>query len=233
MERRLEPELLDSLPPEDPGAVRSRADLRRLNALMGHASIMARVLCSVLRDGSTDQRPRRFVDLGAGDGRFLLSVARRLGREWAETRAILLDRHPVVARETQAAFKQLGWSVEIVTADVFDWLPQLNGEDKGAFVANLFLHHFSDTDLAKLLELSATHSQCLVALEPRRSARAWFGSWSLGLLGCNRVTRHDALVSVRAGFARTELSDLWPPRGGWRLEEKPVGLFSHLFVAGK
>jgi hypothetical protein len=100
-------------------------------------------------------------------------------------------------------------------------------------VANLFLHHFSDTDLAELLELSATQSRCLVALEPRRSARAWLGSWSLGLLGCNRVTRHDAPASVRAGFARTELSDLWPSASRWRLEEKPVGLFSHLFVAGR
>ena len=42
--RVLEPEWLDELPPQDPRAVRSRADLRRVNWLMGNARLIARVL---------------------------------------------------------------------------------------------------------------------------------------------------------------------------------------------
>jgi hypothetical protein len=34
----------------------------------------------------------------------------------------------------------------------------------------------------------------------------------LWLIGCNAVTRHDAAVSMRAGFIRQELSALWPDR---------------------
>jgi hypothetical protein len=45
------------------------------------------------------------------------------------------------------------------------------------------------------------------------------------------VTRHDAVLSVRAGFAGRELSALWPSADGWKLEERRAGLFSHLFVA--
>ena len=50
------------------------------------------------------------------------------------------------------------------------------------------------------------------------------------LIGCNDVTRHDAVVSVRAGFTNRELSALWTA-SGWKLEERAAPPFSHLFVA--
>ena len=53
----------------------------------------------------------------------------------------------------------------------------------------------------------------------------------LPLIGCNGVTRHDARISVRAGFTEEELSALWPAGDGWRLKERRAGLFSHCFVA--
>ena len=33
------------------------------------------------------------------------------------------------------------------------------------------------------------------------------------------MTRHDAVVSVRAGFRDGELSALWPHEPGWKLDE--------------
>jgi hypothetical protein len=55
----------------------------------------------------------------------------------------------------------------------------------------------------------------------------------LWAIGCNSVTRHDAAVSVGAGFAGSELAALWPPApaGRWNLVEESAGLFSHLFMA--
>ena len=50
------------------------------------------------------------------------------------------------------------------------------------------------------------------------------------VLGCNEVTRHDAVVSVRAGFTGNELSAAWPP-GDWQLEERVAWPFTHLFIA--
>ncbi len=44
MNRIVKPELLDELPPADPRAVRSRRDLRRVNAWMRNHAIMARAL---------------------------------------------------------------------------------------------------------------------------------------------------------------------------------------------
>jgi hypothetical protein len=45
------------------------------------------------------------------------------------------------------------------------------------------------------------------------------------------VTRHDALISVRAGFQGTEISELWPRAEALELEENNAGIFSHRFMA--
>lgn len=226
MERLVKPELLDSLPPNDPLAVGSRKDLRRLNAWMGNARAMARAVGSLL-----SEPPRRLVELGAGDGNFLYGVARHLHGRWPATRAVLVDRLPAVPPETHRRFAGLGWPVEAVTSDVFVWLKQPRAADGELLVANLFLHHFSAAQLAELFGHAAQGARGFVAIEPRRSGWALIFSRLVGLLGCNRVTRHDAPVSVRAGFTGSELSQLWPGNGSWSLEERPVGLFSHLFAA--
>jgi len=224
--RIVEPELLDALPPDDPLAVGSRRDLRRINSWMGNAHAMARAL-----DTTPWERPRRLVELGAGDGTFLYRVARRWRGVWEGASALLLDRQPAVTLETTQNFARLGWRVETATADVFDWLRHRQVDEGDSFVANLFLHHFGNEQVAELFRHASRGARSLVAIEPRRSWWALAFSHLVGLIGCNRVTRHDAPVSVRAGFHGQELSHLWPENGEWLLEERRVGFFSHLFVA--
>ena len=224
--RIVEPELLDALRPQDPLAVGSRRDLRRLNSWMGNAQAMAKVLNTTARE-----QPRRLVELGAGDGTFLYRVVRQLPGAWEGTRALLLDRQPAVTPETTRKFARLGWRVETVTADVFDWLRRGQVDRGDTLVANLFLHHFGNEQVAEVFRHASRHATRLVAIEPRRSGWALAASRLVGLIGCNGVTRHDAPVSVRAGFRRQELSDLWPGNGEWAVEERRVGWFSHLFVA--
>jgi len=227
MLRSLEPEWLDTLPPDDPRAQHSRRDLRRINGLMGSAAFVARELVR----GSADGPPRTIAEIGAGDGTLMLRVARRLAAPSGQVRAILVDRQPAVSPRTLAALGALGWRAEATTADVFDWLAAPGGGPFDAIVANLFLHHFEAAPLAALLALAARRTRQFIACEPRRSRIALAGSHLLGLIGCNDVSRHDAVVSVRAGFHGRELSALWPVAGGWVLRERAYGPFGHAFVA--
>ena len=227
MERCVEPELLDELPPADPRAVRSRDDLQRVNAWMGNCGIMARALRSTCQGPTA----RRMVEVGAGDGRFLLRVARRLFPGWQGTSAVLLDRLSIILPDTRQGFETLGWRTESFEADALDWLALPTAPACDAMLANLFLHHFHESQLAGLLQAAARSTRVFIALEPRRSAPGLFFSRWLRFIGCNEVTRHDAVVSVRAGFAGRELSRLWPADAGWTLEEQPVGWLSHLLVA--
>ena len=227
MKRLIQSELLDTLPPADPRAIRSRQDLRRVNALMRNHVIMADTLQKTLNP----LIPGRITELGAGDGNFLLCVAQLSLPGLPGLQATLLDRQQIVSEETRVAFAALGWRAEAVVADVFDWL-QTSG-DRDVVIANLFLHHFEESRLSELLRLISQRAKLFIGIEPRRDWWSLFCSRLLWAVGCNDVTRHDAVVSVRAGFSGNELSAHWPDKQSWQLAERRAGAFSHLFVARK
>ncbi len=220
--RVVEPELLDELPPGDLAAQRSRADLRRLNWMMGHAGLLA---------GSLRTAPsvKRICDLGSGDGSLILRVAQKM--HWRDVELTMVDRKPVISPETEAEFTALGWRSTIVSDDVFAALRAAPRCD--VITANLFLHHFASDELIELLALIAERANLFIACEPRRSALALWASRKVGLAGCGSVTRHDAIASVRAGFRNGELTASWPTENRWRITERGAGLFSHLFMARK
>ncbi|HEU4440693.1 MAG TPA: hypothetical protein VFR83_01595, partial [Burkholderiales bacterium] len=147
----------------------------------------------------------RVADLGAGDGSLMRAVVRHLP---GPIEAISVDKSQGI--------------------DVLDYLRQPGKLD--AIVCNLFLHHLDADVLSDVLALAAERAPLFVACEPRRARIALQASRLLWVLGCNEVTRHDAVVSVRAGFTGNELSSAWPP-GDWQLEERVAWPFTHLFVA--
>jgi hypothetical protein len=212
---------LDHLEPGDPRAVKSRRDLVRINAVMGQAPAMAKLL-------SDFPAPKLIADLGGGDGRFMQAVAKRLAKSWPGVTVMIADRQPIVSVETRARFAQLGWRCENLTGDVFATLPLIRPD---IVTANLFLHHLDGPRLAQLLSLAAERAKGFAACEPRRSLLALLGAQLVGVLGANDVTRHDAVASVRAGFRGQELSALWPAGAGWTLREHGILPFTHGFTA--
>jgi hypothetical protein len=227
LKREGEPEFLDELPTGDHRAIQSRRDLQKINALMGHVRIMARVLAGAFGDRS----PRSIVELGAGDGTLLLRVAKSVAPRWKPVRVVLVDRLRLLSPQTRAEFEALSWHVEALPMDVFDWLQRPDPERSEVTIASLFLHHFTNNDLRRLLRRAAIQTGFFLACEPRRANFSLGGARLLPLIGCNGVTTHDAIISVRAGFREDELSALWPAGDGWRLRERRAGLFSHCFVA--
>lgn len=228
MLRVVEQEWLDHLPADDPRAVRSRGDLRRVNRLMSATRLLGEALDSLVAG-----RPNiRIVELGAGDGSLLLRLARSRANTWPAVTLDLLDMQPIVSPETLSHYAELGWTANVLRADVFDWLANSPPDDEAPIiVANLFLHHFEGQRLRDLLHGIAARARAFVCVEPRRSAFALLGSRLLGVIGCNEVTRHDAVVSVRAGFNGHDLSQDWPDDAAWELREHAAGLFSHRLLA--
>ena len=227
MERRLSPEILDELEPSDPRAVASRRDLQKVNAVMQNA----RWLAGLARERLESTRPIRVLDLGGGDGTFLLNFLSRFPKTRWPSRACLLDRGKSASKATVSQFRAFGWELDIVEADALEWLSQDGLERHDLVFANLFLHHFSDADLRRLLESASKITPLFLASEPRRSDLARMACRLLPLLGCNSITRHDAAVSVNAGFRGTEISSLWPLGPDWRVAEMTMGLFTHCFAA--
>lgn len=227
--RLVEPELLDQLRADDPRAIRSRGDLRRINRLMSATRLLEEALDPLI----TGREQLRIIELGAGDGSLMLRLAHTRTTHWPPITLGLLDMQPVVSADVLERYRAIGWTPEVIKADVFDWLASTPASDTDTpiIVANLFLHHFDGQRLTDLMHGIAARARAFVCLEPRRSGTALLGSRMLGVIGCNAVTRHDAVVSVRAGFDDGELSALWPSDAGWTLNEGKAGLFSHRFVA--
>ena len=226
-ERVVEPELLDVLPPADERALKSRLDLRLLNQCMKHPQLMSHALLENLNGVKSP----KIVELGAGDGDFLLSVGCRLQKEMPNSEAILVDRLDSFDPKIHEEFKNLGWRLRTEIVEVFDWLRQSPPDSADAIVANLFLHQFQSNELAEMLRLAARSTKLFIALE---TSRAWLPRLCghfLWVIGCGPVTRHDAGISIRAGFLRREISTMWEDKDKWELAERPVGLFSHLFIA--
>jgi hypothetical protein len=224
LNRLLSPELLDSLPADDQQAVHSRRDLQRINSVMFQVAIMRRLFLRHLPNP-----PRRIIELGGGDGDFMLRLARRMGPLWQEVELVLVDRQNIVSDETRRELHRRKWHLVNFAEDVFAFLER--GMTADLITANLFLHHFQPGEIKRLFACASELAPALIACEPRRNRLALAASLCVGVIGCNRVTRHDAVASVQAGFRDSELSALWPHGTRWQLREHAAAPFTHCFVA--
>jgi 2-polyprenyl-3-methyl-5-hydroxy-6-metoxy-1,4-benzoquinol methylase len=224
--RLLLPEMLDTLVEDDPRAIHSRKDLRRINRIMGAAGILLQALLSA------PTAPKHIIEFGAGDGSLMLRLAKRLSSRWTDVHLVLLDQQNVVDHQTLNEFAGIGWSVEVAQADINDWAASGEARQFDIAIANLFIHHFEARQIARLFRALSTRTDMFVACEPRRERLPLLASRLVGLIGANEVTRKDAVISVQAGFCGNELSALWPSSmPEWNLAERRAGLFSHLFTA--
>ena len=236
--RRVSAETLDGLAEADPAAMRSRRDLQRIHRVMGTRTILLRALRK-LAASHPQTRPMRMLELGAGDGSLMLSVARALAGQVPQVELTLLDRQDLVSGSTLAGYAEAGWRASVQLCDVLDWSssPADSPDGQGAprwdlIICNLFLHHFEGVQLHALLAAIESRSNQFFACEPRRVKLALAASHLVGLLGANAVTREDAVLSVHAGFRGQELTRIWPQSLlGWTLEEHSAGFFSHCFLA--
>ncbi|MBA4136610.1 MAG: hypothetical protein C0518_04765 [Opitutus sp.] len=200
-QRQCAPELLDSLPAESRDAVRSRRDLRRLNALMGNFAWFERTLRG--RVGA----PEKILELGAGTGELGLRLARRGFTVAAIDRAPRPRHWPASAE----------WHAREIEA--FDrWA------DYPIVIGNLIFHHFDAARLRVLGQQLDAHARLILAAEPRRNFTSnLLFTFAATLIGANHVTRHDGRVSIDAGFHGDELAvalGLSPAR--WRWSAQPT-----------
>lgn len=229
MERRVQPELLDALPPADPAGRRSRRDLQWINRLMGTAGILRRAVARSLQ--SRSEGSLRVAELGSGDATLAARVWTRLPRPPQGSVLELMDRWAVANTSALDQLRAHGWAPQAVVQEVAGWLALPEPPRTDLVYTNLFLHHLTPAELPGTLSRIAARTASAVFIEPRRSRFALFGARCLGLLGCDPVTRTDAVRSVHAGFRGRELTSLWPGAEGWSVHEAAAGLFAHRFEA--
>ena len=187
--RLILPELLDSLPPEEARA--SLQDLVRINRRWGGHSTLRHLLQETVPDG----QPFSVLDVGAASG----DMGACIRRWYPAAKVTSLDY--VESHLVQSAAPK-------VAGDAFR-LPFRPGSFDYVF-CSLFLHHFQDMDVVRLLRgfgEVARKAVLVIDLE-RNPIPYYFIAWSRPLLGWDPVTVHDGAISVEAAFHRKELEDL-------------------------
>lgn len=207
MNRVVTPEILDELSVDDPRAVRSRQDLRFINHFMrGEEWILQSLHQSVTL-------PKRVIELGAGEGK----LVNKISRAFPEVQVTALDFIP----KPESVDEKVEW----VSGDLMEY--EGFSEDT-VVVANLFIHHLEREGLEKLgHKLSGV--QGLYFSEPYRARIPLVMGRSIFPL-VNEVTRHDMMVSIKAGFKRGELPEVFGEAFQWT---ETVGLFGGLRVKGE
>lgn len=183
LQRTLQPELLDSLPPDHPDALHNRRDLRLTNRAMGSHRWIARRIPALLR-------PReRVLEIGAGTGELGLMLARE---------GIAVDGLDLWPRPPDWPAERIWHRADLRGFDGY------GGYE--VFVGNLIFHQFSDEELGKLGRALARTARVIVASEPARQRRSQvlFRAFA-PLFRANHVSLHDAHVSIAAGFLGDEL----------------------------
>jgi hypothetical protein len=186
--RVLKPEILDTLPYDEARA--SLADLVRINRQWGGHSTLKRLI------GEANPRENfSLLDVGAASGDMGACV-----RQWyPRARVTSLDLNASHLARCEE---------ERVCGDAFRLPFRLAAFD---FVfCSLFLHHFSDDEVVKLLagfgDL-ARRAVLVIDLE-RNFIPYYFIPWTRRIFGWDPVTVNDAKISVEAAFRAEELKDL-------------------------
>lgn len=198
--RALEAECLDDPTLDSQTAMRSYHFMRTVNRYLGGVRGVRRFLERFTVPGQTV----RVLDLGSGASDIPLAVTRGLGKTGRRIEFTCLEKNPAALNMARANIAQAGNpSVTLVEADVFEFKPAVPFDFA---VGSMFFHHLSDDDIIKLItRLRSFVTSAVFINDLRRSAFHYFAC-RLALLAADPVTKHDALLSIRRGFRRDQLS---------------------------
>jgi ubiquinone/menaquinone biosynthesis C-methylase UbiE len=212
-------ELLDAGEGTDEDVARNLSDLRRINRLLGGTRVVIDALSSYL--GARDTKQVSLLDVGTGSADIPTAVA-----QWCDSRGIkpFVAALDISERNLRIARTQLGIGTEIklVRADSLS-LPF--AERSFDFVtASLFLHHFQDEDVVRLLaDFSRVARRAVIVNDLVRNLIPYYFARLTGpVLATSFLTRNDGPVSVLRGFTADEMKSLAERAGLRQVEVKRV-----------
>ena len=201
-----EPEIMDDFSVTDERLTVALRDIRVTNRLLGGYGPSHRAIRALL----TGSGPHRILDLGSGSADYPAHLVQWADARGLDVRVDALEANAVTARHARSYLERtlpsrLRNRVQVICADVFDYAPEAPAYDIAH--AGLFLHHFPDAALVRLL--SRMRTLCpngLVINDLHRHPLAYASIWLLArLLPTSPMYQHDAPLSVRRAFTQDEL----------------------------
>lgn len=201
-ERSSQIELMDDFSVEGNLLRESLDSLANINKWLGGNFVTLNGLKKVLK-GHEKSKPLTILDMGCGNGDMLRELAifgKKAGYNFTLI-GIDANQHTVdYAKELSVNYPEISYLKQDVFSEEFQLLQY------DLVLATLFLHHFSEDDIVKLLEpilKKATFG--IVVNDLNRNKIAYYLFSFLCLFIKNKMTKEDGLISVLRAFKKADL----------------------------
>lgn len=209
MPRRRTPELMDA-----PDAPRAQLEvalkyIRWVNRRMGGAGALLRHL-SAWSARWPRNRPITVLDIATGSADVPLAA-----RAWAkgrgfDLRVTAVDLHPTTLQIARERVREAGEesAVTILQSDALNLMSLFEPDSFDYVHAGLFLHHLSDLQALTMLRIMDRLARAGIVWNDLVRSPAYRALVHVILIGQPEMVRHDARVSVEAGFTSAEVMDM-------------------------
>jgi len=202
--RSTEPELMDDLQSGGEVIEQTLREIETINKLLGGNNVTLKGISTLITDKN---KTWRIVDIGCGGGDMLRQIAR-----WARKRSIRVELVGIDANPHVVAFaaERCKDHPEITFQQMDVLAPSFENVSCDILTATLFLHHFKDEELVKLL--CQFQTQAREGLVINDLHRHWLAYRSINVLTAlfskSPMVKYDAGLSVLRGFRSSELRTL-------------------------
>jgi 2-polyprenyl-3-methyl-5-hydroxy-6-metoxy-1,4-benzoquinol methylase len=195
-------EIMDDMTMEGKELRRTLDLLASINLWLGGNSLTLDGIKKIL-ESHPREKPVRIVDLGCGNGDMLRQLQRFGVKSGYQFELIGIDANRdsiAYAEELSASMANLSFKTLNIFSEEFEEL------EYDIAIATLFMHHFSDREITKLVsDIKAKSRMGVLINDLHRSEMAYALFWLLSLFFRNKVARNDGLVSIRKAFRRSDL----------------------------
>ena len=149
----------------------------------------------------------RILDVGTGSADIPLAIADWARKSGIAVQIVGVDRHPVTVELAREHVRHRS-EIEVVQADALKLMDVFLPASFDFAHAGLFLHHLQDIEVMTVLRIMdrlTTGGIVWNDLVRLPFPRLWL--WPL-TRGTDAMVKHDALVSVQAGFTKSEAVNL-------------------------
>lgn len=197
--RSSEPEILDDFELSGNDLSENLKELEKVNTFLGGYALITNALQALVK-----QKPGMFilVDVGCGGGDSLRATAKWAKKIDLDFKGIGVDANESAISFCQKESKQFT-NLEYQKMNVFgDEFAKLKGD---AFMFNLFLHHFTEKDIVRMLKICSEKNATIMINDLHRNKMAYHAFRLVSrLLGFSYISRHDGKLSVKKSFTKQD-----------------------------
>ncbi len=211
MERIRVPELMD-----DPGVGREELDealgyIRLINARLGGVRALLRCLKAWSVDWPrAEEGAVSLLDIATGSADLPVAAVRWARSAGFDLRITAIDVHETTLDLAREHLKANPDVADAITLERRDALRLMDEYPAGAFDyvhAGLFLHHLAEIEVLTVLRIMHRLARRGIVWNDLVRSRLALTAVHLLTTGKLRIVKHDARVSVRAGFTKREVLD--------------------------